>query len=73
MSGARGIRLDSLAVLARPRPEQGITFATLIVEQVRVDRRVERGIVELEREVVAAFFGALGPSGPDLGLMWCTT
>jgi hypothetical protein len=55
-----------LAVLSRPRPEQREAFTALIVEQVRVDRRVEGGIVELEREVVAAFFGALRPGGPDL-------
>ena len=59
-------RRGLLAVLPRPRPEQGVTFATLVVEQVRVDRRVEGGIVELEREVVAAFLGALRPGGADL-------
>src|ERR1700755_3293136 len=56
-----------LAVLARSRPEQGEAFAALVIEQVRVDRRVEGGIVELEREVVAAFLGALRPGGADLG------
>src|SRR5580700_10751407 len=56
-----------LAVLARPRPEQGVAFAALIVEQVRVDRRVEGRIVELERQVVAALLGAFGPGGADLG------
>ena len=55
-----------LAVLSRPRPEQREAFTALIVEQVRVDWCIEGGVVELEREVVAAFLGALGPSGADL-------
>src|SRR6185437_15216964 len=57
----------SVVVLARARPDEGVAFAVLVVEQVRVDRRVEGGIVELEREVVAALFGALRPGGSDLG------
>jgi hypothetical protein len=56
-----------LAVLAGPRPQQGEAFASLVVEQVRVDRSVEGGIVELEREIVATFLGALRPGGADLG------
>src|SRR6266478_6801329 len=56
-----------LAVLARPRPQQGVAFATLVVEQVRVDRRREGGIVEFKREVVATFLGALRPGGTYLG------
>src|SRR6267143_3307830 len=55
-----------LAVLARPRPQQGVAFATLVVEQVRVDGRREGGIVELEREIVATFLGALRPGGTYL-------
>src|SRR4051794_29035213 len=55
-----------VAVLARPRPQKGVALAGFVIEQVRVDRRVERGVVELEREVVAALFGALRPSCPDL-------
>src|SRR6185312_1564635 len=58
---------SSVVVLARTRPDEGVAFAVLVVEQVRVDRRVEGGIVELEREVVAALFGALRPGGSDLG------
>ena len=46
-AGLGGVSL--LAVLARPRPQQGVAFATFVVEQVRVDRRVEGGIVEFER------------------------
>src|SRR5262249_50888995 len=56
-----------LAVLARTRPQQGVALATLVIEQVGVDRPVEGGIVELEREVVAPFFGALRPGGADRG------
>src|ERR1700722_16011489 len=55
-----------LAVLSRPRPEQREAFTALIVEQVRVDWCIEGGVVELEREVVAAFLGALRPGGADL-------
>jgi hypothetical protein len=69
-SGACGALL---AVLSRPRPEQREAFAALVIEQVRVDRRVEGGVVELERQVVAAFLGALRPGCADLGFMWCTT
>src|SRR3981189_1404832 len=57
----------SVAVLARPRPEQGVAFAAYVVEQVRVDRCVEGRIVKLERKVVAAFLGALRPGCADLG------
>src|SRR5579885_3876000 len=56
-----------LTVLTRPRPQEGVAFAALVVEQVRVDRRIEGRVVELEREVVASFFRALGPRGADLG------
>ena len=62
-----------LAVLARPRPKQGVAFAALVVEQVRVDRRIEGRVIELEREIVATFLGALRPGGSDLSVMWCTT
>src|SRR5262249_19621099 len=41
--------------------------AALVIEEVCVDRSVEGGIVELERNVVAAIFGALRPRGPNLG------
>src|SRR5215471_10285401 len=56
----------SFTALAGPRPEQGVAFPIFVVEQVRVDRRVEGGIVELEREVIAALFRALRPGRPDL-------
>jgi hypothetical protein len=45
-------------------PDQGVAFAFLIIEQIRVDRRVERGIIALEREAVTALFGTLRPGGP---------
>ena len=69
----RGLRQRVLvAVLAGPRPELRIALAVFVVEQVRVDRCVEGGIVELEREVVGALFRALRPGRPDLRLMRCT-
>src|SRR5512146_3354907 len=64
----RGVgAIVSIAVLSAPRPDQRVAFAVLIVEQVRIDRRVEGGVIELEREVVAALFGALRPRRSDLG------
>src|SRR6478735_8242462 len=62
----RGLAEGLLAALAGPRPEQGVALAAFIIEQVGVDRRDERGIIELEREVIAALFGALRPSCADL-------
>ena len=72
MTGRGLTELALLAVLARPRPQQGVALASLVVEQVSVDRRVEGGIVELQRQVVAAFLGTLRPRGANLGLMRCT-
>ena len=66
------MRGASLAVLAWPRPQQSVAFAALVIEQIGVDRCVEGGIVELEREVVGALFRALRPGRPDLRLMRCT-
>src|SRR6516165_7892153 len=48
-------------------PDQAVALAVLVLEEVGVDGRREARIVELEREVVAAFVGALRPGGPDLG------
>ncbi len=62
----RGGRSRSVAVLlAAARPDQGVAVV-LVVEEVGVDRRVEARIVQLERKVIAALVGALGPGGPDL-------
>src|SRR5260221_14788659 len=55
------------ARLAAARPDEGEGLAVLVVEEIGVDRRVEAGIVELDREIVAALVGALRPGGPDLG------
>jgi hypothetical protein len=64
----------SVAVgLPAARPDEGEALAALIVEEVGVDRSVEAGIVQLDREIVAALVGALRPGGPDLGLMWRAT
>src|SRR5271166_1833204 len=43
---------------SRPPRERDDLF-TLIVEQVRANRRIERGIVEFELEIISAFPGAL--------------
>ena len=53
--------------LAAAGPDQGEGLAVLVVEEVGVDRSVEARIVQLDREVVAAFAGALRPGGADLG------
>jgi hypothetical protein len=61
-------RVGSVPVLpTRARPDEGVAVAVLVVEQVGVNRRVERGIVQLDREVVAALGGPLRPGRPDLG------
>ena len=54
-------------------PDQRVTFAVFVIEEVGVDRSVEARIVELEAQIVAALVGALGPGGADFGVMWCTT
>jgi hypothetical protein len=69
---ARLGRAVSIGALARPRPEEGVAFAALVIEEIRVDRRVERRIVELQRQIIATFLGALRPRCPDLDIMWCT-
>jgi hypothetical protein len=67
-SGGASLRVRSVAVLtAATRPDQVVGLAVLGIEQVGVDGGVEARIVELDREVVAALVGALGPGGPDLG------
>src|SRR5215472_2617419 len=60
-------RSASVGALTRARPDEAVAFAILVTEQVRVDRRVEGRIVELEREILAALFRALRPRRPDLG------
>ena len=57
--------------LAAARPDERVALAVFVVEEVRVDRSVEARVVQLDRQVVAAFVGALGPGGADLGLMRC--
>lgn len=54
-------------------PDQAEALTVLVVEEVGEDRSGEARIVELETQIVAALVGALGPGGPDLGLMLCTT
>src|SRR5271165_1979029 len=61
-------RFGSVSVLpAGAGPNEGVTVAVFVVEEVGVDRRIEARIVQLDREVVAALVGALRPGGPDLG------
>src|SRR5580658_5265886 len=67
-SGGASLRVGSVAVLpAAARPDQIVGLAVLGIEQVGVDGGVEARIVELDREVVAALGGALGPRRADLG------
>ena len=54
-------------------PDERVTFAVLVIEEVGVDRGVEARIVELEAEVFAALVGALGPGCADLRIMWRNT
>src|SRR5258708_19372086 len=69
-SGERGVLASAGSVgvgLAAGGPDQGVGLGAFVVEEVRVDRRIEARIVELDREIVAALVGALGPRGSDLG------
>ena len=60
--------VGSVAVLpAGARPDEGVAFAVLVVEEVGVDRRVEARIVQLDREIVALLRGVLRPRGADSG------
>ena len=75
-SGERGVFASAgsiAAALAAAGPDQGVGRGAFVVEEVRVDRRIEARIVELDREIIAAVVGALRPGGPDLRFMWCTT
>ena len=53
---------------AGARPDQVEGLAVFVGEQAGEDRGGEAGIVELDREIVAAFLGGLLPAGADLGL-----
>ena len=55
------------AASAGPRPDQGIAFAILVIKEVGEDRRVEAGVIEFERQIVAALVGTLRPGCSDLG------
>jgi hypothetical protein len=55
---------------AAARPDQ-IVRVVIAAEQVGEDGGGEARVVELDREVVTALIGALGPGGPDLGVMRC--
>jgi hypothetical protein len=55
--------------LAAAGPDQGVGLGVFVVEEVGVDRSVEARIIELDREIIAALAGALGPDGSDLGFM----
>ncbi|CAH1649607.1 hypothetical protein CHELA1G11_10093 [Hyphomicrobiales bacterium] len=67
-SARRGMSVGSLAASAAGAgPDQAVGLAVLVVEEVGEDRGGEAGIVELQPEIVAAFAGALGPGGADLG------
>jgi hypothetical protein len=74
-SGERGVfaLVGSIGVgLAAAGPDQGVGLGAFVVEEVRVDRRIEARIVELDREIIAALVGALGPRGSDFGVLRCT-
>jgi len=65
------LRSGSLAVLfaaARPDEVEGVA----VLDEIGVDGDGEARIVQLDREIIAAFAGALRPGGSDLGVMRCT-
>jgi hypothetical protein len=53
--------------LVAARPDEGETFSIFVIEQVGGDGRIERSIVEPERDMIAALVGALRAGGLDLG------
>src|SRR5271165_5677623 len=56
----------SVAVrLAAAGPDEGEAVPVFVVEEIGVDRRVEAGIVQLDREIIAVLGGALGPGCAD--------
>ena len=57
--------LWSVAVRAGARPDEIEGLAIFIGEQAGEDRRVEAGIVELDRKIVAAFLAGLIPMSID--------
>ena len=69
--GGACCRSGSLAILlaaAGPDEVEGLA----VLDKVGVDRDGEARIVQLDREIIAAFAGALRPGGSDLGVMRCT-
>jgi len=60
--------LVAIAVAVRPRPDQRVVHAFVIVrDQVGEDRSEEAGIVELDAEIFAAFLpGGPGPRGAQV-------
>ena len=73
VSRAGSCRRTSVAVgLAATGPDEREALAAYLVEEVGVDRGGEARIVQLDRDVVAAFGRALGPSGANLDVMRCT-
>ena len=49
-----------------------MALTAFVLEQIGEDGGVEARVIQLDREIVAALAGALGPGSPDLGVMWCT-
>lgn len=61
-----GLAVRSVAVgAAGARPDQVEALAVFVIEEVGKDGSGETGIVELDREILAAFVGGLGPGGAD--------
>jgi hypothetical protein len=52
-------------------PDEAAGLGAFAVDEVGVDRRVEAGIVELDREVVAALGRAFRPTRTYLHLLRC--
>ena len=46
-------------------PDEGVAFAFLVLDEIRVDRSVEARIVQLGREIVALLRGMFRPGGAD--------
>lgn len=67
MPGGAALRRLLAIDLAAAGPDQAEVLAIIFGEEVRVDRSDEARIVQLDREVVAAFLALLAPGGTDFG------
>ena len=72
IAGQGLLRLLLPAGFAAAGPDEGVTIAAFIVEEVGVDRGAEARVIQLDRDIIAPLGGTFGPPCPDFGIMRCT-